>query len=346
VSEGRKTIFLSSSFVPALVAAVVTFLLVVPAARSDEVPPLAWTSPTPASHTRFTVDVGKQITINLTAATDVPFAAVHIAPTVKLPSGAHFNSSDGGIAKATFRWKPARTGTYALEFAASSLEAFAPSLRYVIRVKELSYTLSAAKSANWTFVLKKAVVRTQPKESSRAVTTLAPKTGNGTQNLVLALEGRDMSSRETWYRVRLAILPNNSTGWVRSTALGELNLVTTHLYIDRAHKRATLKRRGRTVFQSQIGIGLPYWPTPRGEFYIISKFRGFGDPFYGPIAFGTSARSPVLTDWPGGGFVGVHGTSLPQLIPGAVSHGCVRMVNSSILKLERLMPVGTPMTVR
>jgi lipoprotein-anchoring transpeptidase ErfK/SrfK len=54
----------------------------------------------------------------------------------------------------------------------------------------------------------------------------------------------------------------------------------------------------------------------------------------------------VLTDWPGGAFVGVHGTSLPQLLPGRVSHGCVRMPNASILKLARLMKVGTPVSIR
>jgi len=80
-------------------------------------------------------------------------------------------------------------------------------------------------------------------------------------------------------------------------------------------------------------------------FYIRDKLTDFGDPFYGPVAFGTSARSSVLTDWPDGGFIGVHGTDEPQLLPGHVSHGCIRMPNSSILILARLMPVGTPLTV-
>ena len=327
-----------------LLAVVLGFVLLVPAARADD-PPVAWTAPTPADQTRFTVEMGSQVTINLAAATNVPFAAVHIAAVQKIPSGARFTSSDGGTAKATLRWKPTKLGTYALEFAASSLDVSLPNLRYVIHVKEHRYTLTTSKTARMGFVMNKTIVRAQPKSSSRAVTTLSTKTGDGTANLVLVTDGVDFSPRETWYRVRLAILPNNSTGWVRSTALSKLKILTTHLYIDRAHKRATLKRLGRTVFQAPIGIGLPYWPTPRGEFYILSKFRGFGDPFYGPVAFGTSARSAVLTDWPGGGFVGVHGTSIPQIIPGAVSHGCIRMVNASILKLDRLMPVGTPMTV-
>ena len=52
---------------------------------------------------------------------------------------------------------------------------------------------------------------------------------------------------------------------------------------------------------------------------------GFDDPVYGPLAFGTNARSPVLTDWPGGGFIGIHGTNQPEILPGRVSHGCVRL---------------------
>ena len=119
----------------------------------------------------------------------------------------------------------------------------------------------------------------------------------------------------------------------------------THLYVDRAKLTATLMRDGKPVFKTGVGVGRSYWPTPRGEFYVRSKLTGFGDPVYGPIAFGTSARSAVLTDWPGGGFVGIHGTNQPEILPGRVSHGCIRMPNPAILKLARLMPVGTPLTV-
>jgi hypothetical protein len=41
-------------------------------------------------------------------------------------------------------------------------------------------------------------------------------------------------------------------------------------------------------------------------------------------------QSSVLTDWHGGGFVGIHGTDAPQLIPGRVSHGCIRLRNRDI----------------
>ena len=63
-------------------------------------------------------------------------------------------------------------------------------------------------------------------------------------------------------------------------------------------------------------------------------------------AFGTSARSPTLTDWPGGAMSGSTARTGPDLLPGRVSHGCIRMRNRDILRLARLMPVATPATVR
>jgi lipoprotein-anchoring transpeptidase ErfK/SrfK len=53
-----------------------------------------------------------------------------------------------------------------------------------------------------------------------------------------------------------------------------------------------------------------------------------------------------MTDSPGGGFVGIHGTERPYLLPGRVSHGCVRLRNPDILSLARLMPVGTLVDIR
>jgi lipoprotein-anchoring transpeptidase ErfK/SrfK len=87
--------------------------------------------------------------------------------------------------------------------------------------------------------------------------------------------------------------------------------------------------------------------TPKGRFWIRERLRNLGgNPIYGPWAFGTSAYSDTLTDWPGGGVVGIHGTNQPQLIPGRPSHGCVRVPNAKISRLVKLMPIGTPITIR
>jgi lipoprotein-anchoring transpeptidase ErfK/SrfK len=207
------------------------------------------------------------------------------------------------------------------------------------------YTLTDAKVGRWAPVLRNVTARREPTASSAAVARIAAVTRDWTQNLVLVIGGIDLSPRETWYRVRLPILPNNTTGWVPRNALGNLYTVRTRLYVNRATFTATLKRDGRTIFTTRVGVGRPKWPTPAGQFYVRSKLTDFDDPFYGPIAFGTSARSAVLTDWPGGGFIGIHGTTAPEILPGAVSHGCIRMRNEAIRRLAQLMQVGTPLTI-
>ena len=210
----------------------------------------------------------------------------------------------------------------------------------------LPFQLSGGALSRWAPVLAHAVARAQPSPSARVVARLARRTPEGTHNLVLALERLEDASGRLWVRIRLPVLPNNRTGWVLRATLGGYTTVPTRLVVDRSRFTATLYRYGKSVWRARVGVGRGRWPTPRGEFYVRVKLAGFDDPFYGPIAFGLSARSAVLTDWPGGGFIGIHGTSLPQLLPGRVSHGCIRLRNADILRLARLMTVGTPVTIR
>jgi hypothetical protein len=187
--------------------------------------------------------------------------------------------------------------------------------------------------------------RTRPSSRAKALIRLRQYTPEGTANVVQALSGAVNQNGEYWVRVRLPMLPNGRTGWVPRQTLGPYNEIWTHLVIDRKLFTATLYRKGRAIFTTRVGVGKPYWPTPAGEFYVRERITGFSDPIYGPIAFGTNARSNVLTDWPGGGFIGIHGTNQPEILPGRVSHGCVRMPNAAVLRLARLMPLGTPVTI-
>ena len=97
------------------------------------------------------------------------------------------------------------------------------------------------------------------------------------------------------------------------------------------------------MIRAPVGVGAPATPTPRGRFYIRERLRGTGGA-YGPWAFGTSAYS-TLSEWPGGGVVGIHGTNQPGLLPGRPSHGCIRVRNRDIRRLARLMPIGTPVRI-
>ena len=213
--------------------------------------------------------------------------------------------------------------------------AFAPGRPKLLRHASTAY--------RWAAVVHRVTALRRPGRSA-PLATLTALTPEGTTNLVLILGHTSQRGRE-WIHVRLPVLPNNITGWVPRSALGGYQFVTTHLVIDLHRLRATLLRDGHPVFTAPVGVGQPQSPTPRGEFYVRDKLTDYASPFYGPVAFGTSARSAVLTDWPDGGFVGIHGTDAPELIPGRVSHGCIRLRNRDILRLAKLMPVGTPLTI-
>ncbi len=204
----------------------------------------------------------------------------------------------------------------------------------------------AAETSRWGYVLEATEARSAPIGSARAVARIATATPLGNPNIVSVLGVHRGRRGRVWVRIRLPVLPNGSTGWIRRNTIDALHVVRTHLVVDLAQLQATLYRNDDEIFSAPIGAGQGRWPTPAGEFYVRERTRGFGNPFYGPVAFGLNARSRVLTDWPGGGFVGIHGTNEPDLIPGRISHGCIRMRNDAILRLARLMPLGTPVTIR
>lgn len=172
------------------------------------------------------------------------------------------------------------------------------------------------------------------------------RTPEGTTNVVLVLGNASRRSGKLWVQVRVPAFPDDAHAWVPRSALGGYVPVRTRLVVNRSQLTATLWRDGRPVFRARVGVGTASTPTPRGDFYVRNRLEKYRSPFYGPVAFGTSARSSGVSDWPAGGFVGIHGTNRPDLIPGRVSHGCIRMANPDILRLARLMRVGTPLTVR
>jgi L,D-transpeptidase catalytic domain len=205
---------------------------------------------------------------------------------------------------------------------------------------------ASARPARWAPVEEEATARAAPDARAPPVALVRITTPEGTRNLVQVVGRAQRRSGTLWVRARL---PSGSTarlGWLERAALGGYRFVHTRLVVDRRRLRATLLRDGRPVFSTIVGVGQPSSPTPAGRFYVRNRLARFRSPTYGPIAFGTSARSDVLTDWPAGGFVGIHGTDRPDLLPGRVSHGCIRMPNGAIRRLDRVMPVGTPVRIR
>jgi lipoprotein-anchoring transpeptidase ErfK/SrfK len=233
-----------------------------------------------------------------------------------------------------------RRRTAVLAAAAIALIAAAPA--HAAKVENLQ---KLGKESYFAYVEKAVPAKAQAKSSARTVGRLTRKTGEGTDDLVLVIARTTDRKDRVWLKVRLPIRPNGTTGWVPEDALSELQPVDSWIRVSTKTFKISVVKNGRRVFSAPVGVGQPQWPTPRGQFYIRAKLTNFSSPFYGPIAYVTSATSDKLTDWPGGGIVGIHGTSLPGLIPGKISHGCIRMRNADIRKLDKLVEVGTPITV-
>jgi hypothetical protein len=215
-----------------------------------------------------------------------------------------------------------------------------------LRVPSDSVVLSNEQTlTRWAGPVEKAPVREAPAAGARRIAQLHLWTEDGFSEVYLVLRRYTDASGRDWLLVRLPMRPNGRKGWVRAESLGPLGFTRLHLVIDRRRLVATLFLSGRPIWRSRVGVGKASTPTPGGRFWIREKFRT-GNPggFYGPWAMGTSAYSN-LSDWPGGGVVGIHGTSQPGLIPGRPSHGCVRVPNGAVVRLARLMGVGTPVWV-
>jgi lipoprotein-anchoring transpeptidase ErfK/SrfK len=195
----------------------------------------------------------------------------------------------------------------------------------------------------WAHPVARTAIRAQPRASARKVDTLHLLTEDGRAEVYLLLRSKRIGIT-VWVQIRIPGRPNGRIGWVPEDALGPAEPTDMALLISRARLRATLFRAGRAIWSAPVGIGKPGTPTPAGHFWIRELLRVPGRTFYGPYAFGTSAYS-ILTDWPGGGVVGIHGTTEPWLIPGSPSHGCVRMRNPDIVYLARHLPVGAPVRI-
>lgn len=197
----------------------------------------------------------------------------------------------------------------------------------------------------WGSPLERAVVRARPRGNATAVTRLHYDTEDGYAEVYLVLARYTDAKGHGWLQLRLPMRPNGRTGWVPRGALGGLSTVNTYLRVDKHRLRATLYRNGRAIWQAPVGIGKHGTETPSGHFYVRERLKvPSRGSLYGPLAFGTSAYSK-LSDWPGGGVVGIHGTNEPALIPGRPSHGCIRVRNPDIVRLGKLMPIGTPVRI-
>jgi len=163
--------------------------------------------------------------------------------------------------------------------------------------------------------------------------------------MVVLVDSIKSKGSQTWYHIWLPTPPNESRGWIKE---GQLALYGTasKIVIDLSQRKLSVYKRGALVKTFPVAVGKPGLSTPTGSFYITEKLvPPDTNGAYGALALGTSAFQPKLSDWPGGGQVGIHGTNEPWLIGKAISHGCVRMRNNDVKEVSRLVPTGSPVEI-
>lgn len=186
------------------------------------------------------------------------------------------------------------------------------------------------------------VVRTAPNRGAPIAGVLHQFRADYRPTIVFAIRSVRDSSGASWYRIEVPGRSNTRRGWVRAAGM-RLHLVRTHIVVDVGARTLKLYVDGRLRYRTNVAVGRPGMETPTGSFYVLAAYHAT-EAALGAYAFETSAYSK-LSDWPGGGIIGIHGTPQPQLLGKAVSHGCVRISNIAASVLERLVPAGTAITI-
>jgi len=160
----------------------------------------------------------------------------------------------------------------------------------------------------------------------------------------MLIVGATRRDGEPWYEVLLPLRPNGSTAWVRERDV-KLRERTERIEVDLSERALEYLVDGEVAERFKVGIGTDQFPTTTGDFYVYVKvpYENPNQP-YGIMALGLSGFSRVITDWPGGGRIAVHGTPYASDRGEAVSHGCVRVYNEDMESLLDV-PLGTPVVI-
>ncbi|MEP6892870.1 MAG: L,D-transpeptidase [Gaiellaceae bacterium] len=212
-------------------------------------------------------------------------------------------------------------------------------------VRGTSVTLVSGRRAYAVTVRSRAIAYRRP--GTDRIAAFGRRNINGVPTVFGVVGARvGAACQATWYRVQLPLRPNGIVGWVRASAVSE-RTIAMGIVVDLSERRVTLFRGGRPILVVPAAIGSSATPTPTGRYYVNQKLVA-PDPWgaFGPVALGISAFSPVLTSWAQGGPIAIHGTNQAELLGSAVSHGCIRVRNSDVLRLYKLAPTGTPVLIR
>jgi len=201
-------------------------------------------------------------------------------------------------------------------------------------------------STTWAYVSQASFIQSAPSTAAPHVGWLTWQTPDGYASLFVLLRAHWDAQGQEWVKLRIPGRPNGRTGWVQRDALGRFHLTHSLLVVNREQMRMYFYSSGHQIWSAPVGVGKPSTPTPAGHFWIDERIPVTNPSSgYYPFAFATTDYS-TLTDWPGGGVVGIHGPYFePQGIPGHISHGCIRLEIVDDSWLVTHLALGTPVHV-
>jgi lipoprotein-anchoring transpeptidase ErfK/SrfK len=188
----------------------------------------------------------------------------------------------------------------------------------------------------------KVVARTTPSSSGRVVKNFTQFRPDYRPTILFAFAGKKIG-RSWWMHIEIPGRPNGRTGWVKASGV-VWSPRSKKIVVDLSAMTVTLFQGSKVLLSTRAAVGRPGMETPTGHFYILAGYHPT-EAVLGNYAFETSAYSK-LSDWPGGGIVGIHAWTDPSVFGHAVSHGCVRVPNDVAAKLRDLVPPGTPVTIQ
>jgi lipoprotein-anchoring transpeptidase ErfK/SrfK len=181
---------------------------------------------------------------------------------------------------------------------------------------------------------------------------------NGTPFLTKDRPGRSVDAIRLMQRVSAALRANTRLPIrVHTRTVAPKVSVGTFanvIVINRSVNRLYLYETGKLWRTFGVATGQAIYPTPRGEWHIVVKYR---NPWWYPPTGSSWARglqpvppgpsNPLGTRWMGldAPGVGIHGTNNPSSIGYSASHGCVRMQVPDAEWLFNHVDIGTTVFV-
>lgn len=185
-----------------------------------------------------------------------------------------------------------------------------------------------------------------PSRNAEVLMELGRNTEHGQPQTLLIVSELYVNAN-TWFKVRLPVRPNGSTGWISSDDVRVIGIDwTVNVYLS-AYRLEVL-HKGQVAKEAAIGVGTQERPTPGGTFSTMELLQPPNpNTAYGKYTYVLNGYSNVVRDFNGGpGLIGIHGTNDPERSIGRdVSSGCIRMTNEDITELASMLPLGTPVHI-